>query len=137
MEWYLKVVRDNYANFNGRARRQEYWMFVLFNTLIIIGLGVVAGLLYAVSETLGFIGLGLIGIYYLGILVPAIACVVRRLQDQNRSGWMALIGLIPYVGGIVLLVFMCLEGTQGPNQYGPDPKNPAAAAMGTTDHLIV
>ncbi|MGB3546510.1 MAG: DUF805 domain-containing protein [Saprospiraceae bacterium] len=136
MEWYLKVVRDNYANFDGRARRQEYWMYVLFNALIIIGLCVVAGLLYSISETLGYVGFGLVGIYYLAILVPSLAVIVRRLQDQNRSGWMALLMLIPYIGGIVILVFMCLEGTQGPNEYGPDPKNPAAA-MGTTDHLIV
>ena len=70
------------------------------------------------------VGFGVMGILVLALLVPSIAVQVRRFHDQDRSGWMVLIGLIPYVGGIIVLVFMCLEGTRGPNRFGPDPKDP-------------
>ncbi|EDP95645.1 DUF805 domain-containing protein [Kordia algicida OT-1] len=122
MEWYLKVVRDNYANFEGRARRQEYWMFVLFNFLIIIGLYVIVGILAIMSESLMALGAILVIIYALGVLIPSIAVVVRRLHDTGNSGWMYLISFIPLIGPIWLLVLMCTEGQVGPNQYGPDPK---------------
>ncbi len=134
MEWFLKVVRDNYANFEGRARREEFWMFTLVSFGISIGLSILAGVLGILSSTLG----GLVGIvgwlFSLAVFVPSIAVAVRRLHDTNRSGWMLLIALIPLIGIIVLIVFWATEGDHRPNQYGPDPKNPVA---GTTDHLIV
>ncbi len=119
MEWYLKVLK-NYADFNGRARRKEYWMFTLFNFLIclvleIAGIGLMKG-------GIGAIFLIAMGLYTLGILIPSLAVSVRRLHDTDRSGWWLLIALVPLVGGLILLVFMILEGTQGPNQYGSDPK---------------
>lgn len=64
----------------------------------------------------------LFGVFVLASLIPAIAVQVRRFHDQDRSGWFVLLNFIPYIGGIVVLVFMCLEGTKGPNRYGPDPK---------------
>ncbi|QHI38716.1 Inner membrane protein YhaI [Kordia antarctica] len=122
MEWYLKVVRDNYANFTGRARRQEFWMFVLFNFLITLGLYVVVAILAFTSESLAILGLVILFIYVIGVFIPNLAVVVRRLHDTGNSGWMYFISLIPLIGTIWLLVLLCTEGQVGPNEYGPDPK---------------
>ncbi|WP_452223607.1 DUF805 domain-containing protein [Lacinutrix chionoecetis] len=122
MEWYLKVVRDNYANFEGRARRQEYWMFTLINVLIIIALAIVSGILVGVTEEPAF--MIIYALYALAVLIPGLAVSVRRLHDQGKSGWYYLVSLIPFVGGIWLLVLMATEGDYGPNEYGPDPKKP-------------
>lgn len=120
MEWYLKVVRDNYANFSGRARRQEYWMFVLFNLIFAFGIAFIAGLLGQMTDTPAFMGLYMI--YILGIIIPSIAVAVRRLHDVGKSGWFYLIALIPLIGGIWLIVLFATEGDRGQNMYGPDPK---------------
>jgi uncharacterized membrane protein YhaH (DUF805 family) len=120
MEWYLKVVRDNYANFTGRARRQEYWMFVLFNMLFVIAIALVSGALIAMTEISAFAGLYMI--YILGIIIPSLAVAVRRLHDVGKSGWFYLIALIPLIGGIWLIVLFATEGDKGQNAYGPDPK---------------
>ena len=114
MEWYLKVVRDNYANFTGRARRQEYWMFNLFHTIAMIILVAVDMLIF---ETIA-----LSGLYILATLVPSFAVTIRRFHDQDKSGWFLLLGFIPGVGGLIVLVFMCLEGTRASNRFGADPK---------------
>jgi len=118
MNWYLAVLRK-YAEFSGRARRREYWLFALFNLLITIALAFVdmaAGLMH---ET----GYGLLsGLYSLAVLIPSIAVSVRRLHDTGRSGWWLLIALVPIVGVIVLLVFMLLDSQPGDNGYGPNPK---------------
>jgi uncharacterized membrane protein YhaH (DUF805 family) len=135
MNWYLKVLKQ-YVDFGGRARRTEFWMFTLFNVIISIALAVVDALLFgsgsfaAVSGGVSAsVNLGLLGtIYSLAVLLPSLAVTVRRLHDTDRSGWWILIGLVPLVGGIVLLVFMVLEGTRGPNSHGPDPKAVAAPA---------
>ncbi|WP_203257838.1 DUF805 domain-containing protein [Hyunsoonleella ulvae] len=123
MNWYLKVVRDNYANFQGRARRQEYWMFTLINILIIFGVALLSGLFVGNDDT-AFIPMILIGVYFLAILIPSIAVTVRRLHDTGKSGWYYLLSFIPYVGGIIMLVFTVQNGDVGTNKYGPDPKNP-------------
>ncbi|NRD21568.1 DUF805 domain-containing protein [Winogradskyella eckloniae] len=120
MEWYLKVVRDNYANFTGRARRQEYWMFVLFNILFAFATVLVAGALVAMTEIGAFAGIYFI--YILGVIIPSLAVAVRRLHDIGKSGWFYLVGLIPLIGGIWLIVLFATEGDKGPNAYGPDPK---------------
>ncbi len=113
MNWYLQVLKK-YAVFSGRARRKEYWMFVLFNTIIVFVLGFVEGL---------FGGPGIIAnIYSLAVLIPSIAVFVRRLHDTGRSGWWFFIGFVPLVGAIVLLVFMVKDSDPGDNQYGPNPK---------------
>jgi len=120
MDWMLMPLR-RYADFQGRSRRKEYWMFVL-------GVVVVAIVLSFIEAALGLSGMvfGLYGpltaLLVLAIIVPGIAVQVRRFHDQDKTGWLVLLGFIPIVGGIILLVFMLLEGTKGPNQYGPDPK---------------
>lgn len=117
MEWYLKVVRDNYANFVGRARRQEYWMFTLFNLIAYVVLVVVGRMLFGK----GFMGDIPSAIYSLALLIPSIAVSIRRLHDTDRSGWWLLLAFIP-LANIALLVFMCFEGTRGSNRFGNDPK---------------
>ncbi|MFG2640246.1 DUF805 domain-containing protein [Streptomyces sp. NPDC048370] len=113
MNWYLDVLKK-YAVFNGRARRQEYWMFVLFN---IIALIIVA----AVDFAIGTYPL-LYAVYALAVFLPGLGVTVRRLHDTGRSGWWILINLIPLVGGIILIVFLATEGNQTDNEYGPNPK---------------
>ncbi len=122
MEWYT-MVWQKYAQFDGRSRRKEYWMFTLFN--IVVCCVLYAGLLAAF-----FAGQRMVGIliscvyvaYALAVLVPGIAVSIRRLHDTNKSGWWILINLVPLVGGIIFLVLMCIEGDPGPNLYGPSPK---------------
>lgn len=122
MEWYLKVVRDNYANFTGRARRQEYWMFQLFNIIIIFALIVVLLGLGALLDAPGLISIYLL--YVFGVFVPSLAAAVRRLHDTGKSGWYYLVSLIPFIGGIWLIILLATEVNVGPNEYGPDPKKP-------------
>lgn len=111
---FLKVVKENYANFNGRARRKEYWQFVLVNVII----SVITNILTVVSDKLMFVGV----IVSLALLLPSLAVAVRRLHDVNKSGWYLLIALVPIVGGLYLLYLMTVEGDKGANQYGADPK---------------
>lgn len=113
MNYYLDVLK-NYATFSGRARRKEYWMFTLINTLITIALYILAFFIPVL-----FI---LYCLYGLAVLLPGLAVSVRRLHDVEKSGWWLLIALVPIVGGILLLVWECTEGTHGANQYGEDPK---------------
>ncbi|WHY86108.1 DUF805 domain-containing protein [Neobacillus novalis] len=112
MQWYLKVMQ-NYVGFEGRARRQEYWMFYLVNSIISIILVALMG----ASDSLVI----LVFIYFLAIILPSLAVTVRRLHDTGRSGWWMLIGFVPF-GNIVLLVFTCTDSQPGDNQYGPNPK---------------
>ena len=116
LEWYLKVVRDNYANFSGRARRSEYWYFTLVNIIV----GILFSILeVTVSENVTYVNL----LYSLAILVPSIAVSVRRLHDVGKSGWYYLLIFFVVVGWIWLLVLFCTEGDRGANEYGLDPKN--------------
>lgn len=117
MQWYLDVLKK-YAVFEGRARRQEYWMYTLFNILAMVVLFIVGAIIG--SQFLYYI-------YLLGVILPSLGVLVRRLHDTGKSGWMALLGIIPFVGGIIVLVFACSEGNRGPNAYGPDPKMPLDA----------
>ena len=117
MSWYITVLKK-YAVFSGRARRKEFWMFALFNMIISLVLGSLAG----ISSVLAIIS----GIYFLAILLPGIAVSIRRLQDTNRSGWWLLLGFVP-IASIVLLVFFFQEGSSEENKYGPNPKADAAA----------
>ena len=119
MNWYLMVLK-NYAGFSGRARRKEYWFFVLFNFLITIALLFVDGFAGTFNPQTGFGALS--AIYGLAVFIPTIAVTVRRLHDTSRTGWWLLIGFIPLIGAIVLLVFMFLDSTAGTNEYGLDPK---------------
>lgn len=126
MEWYVSVLKQ-YATFSGRARRQEYWMFFLFNLLVGIGVGILDQILGTAGESGGLLG----SLYSLAVLLPSLAVGVRRLHDTGRSGWWMFIALVPLVGGIILLVFMAAEGTPGPNEFGPDPKAAGVAPQYT------
>lgn len=180
MEWMILPLKK-YAQFSGRSRRKEFWMYILFVIIVTIVLSILDAMLglggstYS-SNTLpdGATGIGgaagvsggiLAGLFALATFIPSLAVQVRRLHDTNRSGWWILMPLVPYLAGavlmlggamggvasggmtaasggalalggilmviggisaIVLLVFMCLDGTRGPNRFGPDPKNPEA-----------
>ncbi|WP_297086446.1 DUF805 domain-containing protein [uncultured Draconibacterium sp.] len=113
MNWYLKVLKQ-YADFNGRARRKEYWMFVLFNMIF----GMIAG---AADAALGTWG-ALSGLYGLAMLIPGIAVGVRRLHDTGKSGWMLLVAFIPVIGFIWLLILLVSDSAPGNNVYGENPK---------------
>ena len=127
MNWYIDVLKK-YAQFDGRARRQEYWMFTLFNFLIymaLVLLVVLAAVLTANSDNSGAAAFLLMipcGVYSLAVFIPSLAVSIRRLHDTGRSGWWILIGLVPFVGGIIFLVFMCQDSQPGPNEFGPNPK---------------
>ena len=119
MKWYVQVIKK-YAVFSGRARRREYWMFVLFNTIFSL---VAMVLDNAFGTTLSGQGYGAIYfLYALAVFVPAFAVSVRRLHDVGKSGWFLLIFLIPFVGAIWLLVLACTAGDAGKNAYGANPK---------------
>ena len=125
MSWYLEALKK-YAVFSGRARRMEFWYFVLFNLVVYIVLSLIDTLLGTYNIVSG-VGL-LSGIYSLAVLIPTLALWVRRLHDIDRTGWWILINLIPLIGTIVLLVFALTPGTPGSNRYGPDPKQATGEA---------
>src|SRR6185503_8344371 len=123
MNWYVAVLKK-YSDFSGRARRKEYWMFYLINTLISIVIAIidtVLGLGYQSGVTV------LYCLYSLAILVPSIAVTFRRLHDTGRSGWWWLIALVPIIGTIIFLVYMASNSEPGDNRYGPNPKAMAPA----------
>lgn len=115
MDWFKKGLR-NYANFSGRARRKEYWYFVLVQ----MGLVIIAMILDTIifnSE---------IGLFYivvaLGLFLPGLAVTIRRLHDTSRSGWWFLISILPLIGSIILLVFLASDTKLETNQWGPPAK---------------
>ncbi len=125
MNYYRKVLQ-NYATFTGRARRSEFWYFVLFNLIFGIIAMTLDNLLGLAYEAIGY---GPIyGLYALAVLVPGIAVAVRRLHDIDKSGWYVLINLIPIIGFIWFIVLAVKEGTPGTNQYGINPKESTAEA---------
>ena len=107
MEWYLKVLKQ-YGDFSGRARRKEYWIFVLFNIIF-------TGIATLISPKL-------YTIYTLAVLIPNLAVTIRRLHDVGKSGWMCFIALIPLIGAIWILVLMLSDSNPGENKYGVNPK---------------
>ena len=117
MNWYIDVLKK-YAVFNGRARRKEFWMFVLFNFLVTFAIAFIEGLF-------GSPGL-LSSLYCLAVLLPSIGVSIRRLHDIGKSGWWCLISLVPIIGAIVYLVFLATDSNDGENLYGPNPKAAAA-----------
>jgi uncharacterized membrane protein YhaH (DUF805 family) len=119
MNWYLKVLKQ-YADFNGRARRKEYWMFVIFNIIVAFVLGFIDGIIGTYDAQTGYGVLG--GLYTLAVLIPGLAVGVRRLHDVGKSGWMLLIAFIPFVGAIWLLVLFATDGNPNENKYGVNQK---------------
>ncbi|MFH1300659.1 MAG: DUF805 domain-containing protein [Planctomycetota bacterium] len=118
MNWYLTVI-NKYADFSGRARRKEYWMFFLFNMIISFGVALVGGL---IGDRNGLFALSLPALYTLFIFLPSLAVTVRRLHDTNRSGWWILISLVPFFGALILFVFTILDSDPNSNVYGANPK---------------
>lgn len=164
---YMFLPLRRYADFEGRSRRKEFWLWQLFNFIVVGALtgglfAIVASAIwrvdarggittdyssYSYSESYGglssgsswsgnidpfmlleelgsggWILLALLCLWSLIVFIPALAVVIRRLHDTDRSGWWILISLVPLIGGLVLFVFYLIEGTRGPNRFGPDPK---------------
>ena len=113
----IQSVLSNYANFSGRARRSEYWYFVLLSVIVSAVLGVLAQIPF-----LGMVATLLSGVWSLAIIVPSLALGWRRLHDIGKSGIWFLIVLVPLVGEILLFIWMCKDSQPGENQYGPNPK---------------
>ena len=135
MEWATLPLK-RYAEFTGRSRRKEYWMFVLLNALlwgawylVAIWGGSISLWTSVDTEWMLMPFLGIAGLYSLAAFIPGLAVTVRRLHDTDRSGWSILYGLIPAVGGLILLYFYIQEGTRGANRFGPDPKAEGQAAF--------
>ena len=122
IDWYKKVLIYNYANFSGRARRSEYWYYILMNIIIFIALMVLFGVSSSISNDLEDIFIGLLVICFLAIIIPSLAVIVRRLHDIGKSGTYYFVRFIPIVGPIWLLILLCTEGEKGVNRYGKDPK---------------
>ena len=119
MEWYLKPWKK-FVDFSGRARRKEYWIFTLINVIIA---SIITAIFPAATTSGGMVQPSVVSsIFSLVILLPSLAVAVRRLHDTNRNGWLILIALIPLVGWILVLVWLCTDSNQGENDYGPDPK---------------
>ena len=146
MEWMLMPLK-RYADFSGRSRRMEYWMFQVFNFIVLMAVGLIVGLLGYVTgsfesgssgpSTFLIIVLSILVLAWLAVfLVPSIAVTVRRLHDRDMSGWWYLgavvVGMVPFIGYIASIgftVLMFLPGTPGPNRFGPDPKDPTSASV--------
>lgn len=123
MNWYITVVKK-YAIFSGRARRKEFWMFVLFDVIFANVAIVLDFMLGTISEN-GRYGI-VYGLYVLAVLPPRLAVTVRRLHDVGKSGWWMCIALVPVIGAIWLLVLLARDSQPGANQYGPNPKEASA-----------
>lgn len=152
LEWMIMPLK-RYADFNGRSRRKEFWSFVLLNVIVVaviyallFATGGGSAMMQAAMNNPGnpiaiygamFTGVGLLfALWGLATLIPNIAVAVRRFHDRDMSGWWYLgvfianfIPIINMISGIAFLVIMCLEGTKGPNRFGPDPKDPASAEI--------
>lgn len=120
LSWYTTAMK-NYFGFSGRARRSEFWFFVLFYVIFYVAAAVIG---FAIHFTALMLIVGLVH------FIPLLAVSWRRLHDTDRSGGWYFINCIPLIGFIIFLVFTCSEGTAGPNKFGPDPKNPGAEAQG-------
>jgi len=146
MHWMILPFK-RYFDFSGRSRRMEYWMFAVF--MAIVGLVLAGPIFFDVMTasladplaaetdpftgvgTFGLVSMGLYGLFVLVVIIPSLALTIRRLHDRDMSGWWylgfvvaSLIPLVGLVASIAFLVIMFLPGTDGPNRFGPDPKDP-------------
>ena len=119
INWFMKVVTQHYFDFNGRARRAEFWWYVL----VVVIISVILNVVDSIAHLGGILG----GLFSLAMLLPNLGVAVRRLHDINRSGWWILIAFVPLVGAILLIYWYAQPGTSGANQFGPDPKGAAVA----------
>jgi uncharacterized membrane protein YhaH (DUF805 family) len=123
IDWAMRPLA-HYADFEGRASRSEYWWFQLFQLIAYLVLGITFAI---IGSAVGGTGSGfltviiLIGLLMLALVIPNLAVMARRFHDQDLSGWLILLYFIPYAGGLIIVVFMCIRGTDGPNRYGSDP----------------
>ncbi|MGA2350081.1 MAG: DUF805 domain-containing protein [Terracidiphilus sp.] len=124
MYWVFLVI-DRCVQFDGRSRRKEFWIFVLFSIVLILALFVGGFTAFGTTEHPDGVKAALffpLALCILAIILPGLAVTVRRLHDTGKSGWMIMLCLIPIIGGIILLVFTVLDSEPGPNRYGPNPK---------------
>ena len=112
---------SNYVNFSDRASRSEFWFWVLFCCLAFIVAYIIDNVVFGTFV--------LTGLFYLAVLLPNLAVTIRRLHDLDRTGWWFFLGFIPLVGTIILLIWYCTKGTDGPNRFGPDPLGGLAPQM--------
>lgn len=121
--WYLQVLKK-YSVFIGRARRREYWIFFLINCVITLFVFSVLALSYFISDIKVFMSFisGFYFLYIFAITIPGIAVLVRRLHDTGRTGWWWLIGFVPFIGSIILFIFLIQNSYPKENRYGPNPK---------------
>ena len=137
MKWYIQAFRNTF-DFKGRARRSEFWYFWLFNTLIILGMALIANIIAEILDNnhqiIDKIFLPIFSIYLLISIIPSLSLMVRRLHDTGQSGKYILLGLIPYIGVIILLIFALLNSESGNNQWGENPKE--AKVEDIMDHLV-
>lgn len=121
----LTCLKQKYFVIDGRASRSEFWFFSLFvfvATIVFLIVGLLLAVLVSyISQTLGGIISFLVALSPLVFIIPSITVTIRRLHDQDKPGLLVLLGLIPAIGGLIVLILMCLPGTQGDNKYGPDP----------------
>jgi len=130
-ENYWLAAWNNFGVFSGRARRTEYWLFRLEIMLVGLVIGVPFSLLTNTSggeiipesnSMLGFFILGVVAILAILLTIVDLGVTVRRLHDTGKSGWWILIRLVPYIGSLVIFIFMVMDSEAGENQYGPNPK---------------
>jgi uncharacterized membrane protein YhaH (DUF805 family) len=131
MEWMLLPFR-RYADFEGRSRRMEYWMYQVFTMLVylVFMMIMLAGMPWSEMDTnpnaepgpVFWVGFSLMVLWFFFTFIPDIAVTVRRFHDQDLSGWMYLLRLIPYLGPLVVMVFMFIDGQRYENRFGHDPK---------------
>ncbi|WPC76480.1 DUF805 domain-containing protein [Vibrio porteresiae] len=117
MNWYISAIKNGF-NFNGRARRKEYWMFGLFHAIALC-VFFVLNVITNENSIIAFLSL----FYMLAMILPNIAVTIRRFHDIDKSGWNILFSLIPFVGPFIMLYFMVLDSKDYTNQYGMPPKS--------------
>ena len=129
---YMILPLRRYFDFRGRSRRREYWLFLLALIIgavlvalveVTLGLGETRSSTSRYAASFNYDNGPLLSLYWLAIIIPSIAVQVRRFHDQDKSGWWVLLNLFPFFGGFAVLIFMLMEGTRGPNRFGPDPKD--------------
>lgn len=119
---YIRVL-SKYAVFSGRATRSEFWWFWLAHVIVLFALAILTAVTGEPNSESSLLPLVL---YWFGTIIPFLALIVRRFHDRGYSGWMVLLGLIPFIGGIIVLIFMALPGDEWDNRHGPYPRRAEA-----------